>query len=60
MADRVVLEITERAAIEEVRDAPGCVRRLRDMGFRIAVDDLGAGPQISTLRCSAIHAPVAS
>lgn len=43
MADRVVLEITERAAIEEVADADRCVRRLREMGFHIAVDDLGAG-----------------
>ena len=43
MADRVVLEITERAALDEVHDAAGCVARLRDMGFSIAVDDLGAG-----------------
>jgi len=43
MADRVVLEITERAALHDVSDFRGCVRRLRAMGFRIAVDDLGAG-----------------
>ena len=43
MADRVVLEITERAALDEVPDAAGCVARLREMGFSIAVDDLGAG-----------------
>lgn len=43
IADRVVLEITERAALDEVRDARSRVMRLREMGFRIAVDDLGAG-----------------
>ncbi|MFW6049845.1 MAG: EAL domain-containing protein [Myxococcota bacterium] len=43
MADRVVLEITERASLEEVRDVRSRVAQLREMGFRIAVDDLGAG-----------------
>jgi len=43
IADRVVLEVTERAALDEVRDARSRVARLREMGFRIAVDDLGAG-----------------
>lgn len=42
-ADRIVLEITERAALEEVRDLRPRVSRLRELGFRIAVDDLGAG-----------------
>ena len=41
--DRVVLEITERAALEEVPDANEQIQRLRAMGFSIAVDDLGAG-----------------
>jgi EAL domain-containing protein (putative c-di-GMP-specific phosphodiesterase class I) len=43
IAGRVVLEITERAALDEVRDAAQRVAKLRKMGFRIAVDDLGAG-----------------
>ena len=43
IADRVVLEITERAALDEIVDVPGKIARLREMGFRIAVDDLGAG-----------------
>ena len=43
MARRVVLEVTERAAIEEVDDVERRVSRLREYGFRIAVDDLGAG-----------------
>jgi EAL domain-containing protein (putative c-di-GMP-specific phosphodiesterase class I) len=42
-ADRVVLEITERAPIERIRDVGGRVAQLRALGYRIAVDDLGAG-----------------
>jgi EAL domain-containing protein (putative c-di-GMP-specific phosphodiesterase class I) len=43
MANHVVLEITERARLEIIPDAPGRIARLRSMGFRIAIDDLGAG-----------------
>jgi EAL domain-containing protein (putative c-di-GMP-specific phosphodiesterase class I)/CheY-like chemotaxis protein len=43
IAHRVVLEITERAALEGVSDVRGKVALLRQMGFRIAIDDLGAG-----------------
>jgi EAL domain-containing protein (putative c-di-GMP-specific phosphodiesterase class I) len=43
MAKRVVLEVTERAAIEEVDSVERRVHQLREQGFRIAVDDLGAG-----------------
>jgi EAL domain-containing protein (putative c-di-GMP-specific phosphodiesterase class I) len=43
VASRVVLEITERASLHGVRDIQGRMARLREMGFRIAVDDLGAG-----------------
>lgn len=43
MADRVVLEITERASLHAVRDVQARVGRLREMGFRVAIDDLGAG-----------------
>lgn len=43
VAERVVLEITERASVEVVKDFRARVARLRDLGFRIAVDDLGAG-----------------
>jgi EAL domain-containing protein (putative c-di-GMP-specific phosphodiesterase class I) len=42
-ANRIVLEITERAALETVNELRDRVTRLRKMGFRIAVDDLGAG-----------------
>ncbi len=43
IAGRVVLEITERAAITDVENARALVMGLRKQGFRIAVDDLGAG-----------------
>jgi len=42
-ARHVVLEITERAALEAVSDVPSRIARLRELGYRIAVDDLGAG-----------------
>jgi EAL domain-containing protein (putative c-di-GMP-specific phosphodiesterase class I) len=43
IADRVVLEITERAALDDVEDVRDRVAKLRKLGFRVAVDDLGAG-----------------
>lgn len=43
IAERVVLEITERASLDEVKDARVRIAALREMGFRIAIDDLGAG-----------------
>jgi len=42
-ADRIVLEVTERAALDEIPGLAGRIARLRGLGFRIAVDDLGAG-----------------
>src|SRR5580658_4433135 len=43
IAQRVVLEITERASLDNVKDVRAKVAELRRMGFRIAIDDLGAG-----------------
>jgi EAL domain-containing protein (putative c-di-GMP-specific phosphodiesterase class I)/FixJ family two-component response regulator len=43
LAKRVVLEITERATIDGVKDVQTRVAQLRRLGFRIALDDLGAG-----------------
>jgi EAL domain-containing protein (putative c-di-GMP-specific phosphodiesterase class I) len=43
IAERVVLEITERATIDDVKDIQARVLRLRRLGYRIAIDDLGAG-----------------
>ena len=42
-AGRVVLEITERAALDGDPTVAGRISALREMGFRIAIDDLGAG-----------------
>ncbi|HEY4105085.1 MAG TPA: EAL domain-containing response regulator [Polyangiaceae bacterium] len=42
-AQRIVLEITERASLEHIRDLRERVAALRALGFRIALDDLGAG-----------------
>jgi len=43
IAQRVILEITERASIDSVTDLPNRVARLRELGYRIALDDMGAG-----------------
>lgn len=43
IADRVVLEITERSSLSDVKDLAPRLATLRSMGFRLAVDDLGAG-----------------
>jgi EAL domain-containing protein (putative c-di-GMP-specific phosphodiesterase class I) len=43
VADRVVLEITERSTIDGVTDVQSRVSDLRRLGYRIAIDDLGAG-----------------
>lgn len=40
---RVVLEITERATLEGMHDVRQRVAALRALGYRIAIDDLGAG-----------------
>ena len=42
-ADRIVLEVTERSSLERVSDVRGRIAALRKLGYRIAVDDLGAG-----------------
>ncbi len=43
MAPRVVLELTERAALEKVPNVRERLARLRALGFRLALDNLGAG-----------------
>jgi EAL domain-containing protein (putative c-di-GMP-specific phosphodiesterase class I) len=42
-AASIVLEITERAALHDVREVKAKMVDLRSMGYRIALDDLGAG-----------------
>lgn len=43
LAGRVVLEITERARLEQVPDVRSRIGRLTNQGFRVAIDDIGAG-----------------
>lgn len=43
VAKRVVLEITERARLEQVDNVRTRIARLREIGYRIAIDDIGAG-----------------
>jgi EAL domain-containing protein (putative c-di-GMP-specific phosphodiesterase class I) len=40
---RIHFEITERMAIEKIADLPARIAKLRELGYRIAVDDLGEG-----------------
>jgi EAL domain-containing protein (putative c-di-GMP-specific phosphodiesterase class I) len=42
-AARIVFEITERVSLERVKDLREKIAALRGLGYRIAVDDLGAG-----------------
>jgi EAL domain-containing protein (putative c-di-GMP-specific phosphodiesterase class I) len=43
VAERLVIEITEMAAIQDIDDTKGFVHRVKDLGSRIAIDDFGAG-----------------
>ncbi|MCB0996680.1 MAG: EAL domain-containing protein [Acidimicrobiales bacterium] len=42
-ARRVVLEVTERASLDDIPDATDHLATLRARGYRVALDDLGAG-----------------
>ena len=41
--ERLIVEITETVAIQDVDDVRGFVTRLKNFGSRIAIDDFGAG-----------------
>jgi EAL domain-containing protein (putative c-di-GMP-specific phosphodiesterase class I) len=43
LAPRIVLEITERASLDHIAGVQEKISKLRALGFRIALDDLGAG-----------------
>jgi len=43
VAERLIVEITESAAIQDVDETRGFVARVKDLGCRIAIDDFGAG-----------------
>jgi diguanylate cyclase (GGDEF)-like protein len=42
-AERLIVEITETAAIQDIDDTRGFVTRVKDLGCRVAIDDFGAG-----------------
>ena len=42
-ASRIVLEVTERASLQITSDLAARLAWLRQLGFRIAIDDIGAG-----------------
>lgn len=42
-AERLIVEITETVAIQDLDDVRGFVTRLKNFGCRIAIDDFGAG-----------------
>lgn len=42
-AHRVVLEVSERASLDMIKDARKRISNLREIGYRIAMDDMGAG-----------------
>jgi diguanylate cyclase (GGDEF)-like protein len=42
-AERLIVEITESAAIQDIDETRGFVARVKDLGCRIAMDDFGAG-----------------
>jgi diguanylate cyclase (GGDEF)-like protein len=43
VAERLIVEITETVAIQNIDDVRGFVTRLKNLGSRIAIDDFGAG-----------------
>jgi EAL domain-containing protein (putative c-di-GMP-specific phosphodiesterase class I) len=43
IGERLIVEITETAAIDDIDDTRGFVARVKDLGCRIAIDDFGAG-----------------
>ena len=43
VAERLIVEITETVAIQDIDDIRGFVTRLKNFGSRIAIDDFGAG-----------------
>ncbi len=43
VAERLIVEITETTAIHDIDNARGFVRRVKDLGAQIAIDDFGAG-----------------
>jgi EAL domain-containing protein (putative c-di-GMP-specific phosphodiesterase class I) len=43
VAERLIVEITEPAAIDDFEQVRGFVSRVKDLACRVAMDDFGAG-----------------
>lgn len=43
LSSRITLEVTERTSLDRLRDVRTRIRSIRDIGFRFALDDFGAG-----------------
>ncbi|MBI3675633.1 MAG: bifunctional diguanylate cyclase/phosphodiesterase [Proteobacteria bacterium] len=43
VAERVIVELTETAALNDFEESAAFVSKLREMGCRVAIDDFGAG-----------------
>ncbi len=43
LAERLTVEITETVALQDIDETARFVRKLRDLGCRVALDDFGAG-----------------
>lgn len=54
-ADRVVLELSEHAPVDDYDELAAALAPLRDRGMRLAIDDVGAG--FSSLRHIVLTAP---
>ncbi len=43
LAGRLIIEITETAAMTDVEATAAIIRRIKDLGVRVAIDDFGSG-----------------
>jgi EAL domain-containing protein (putative c-di-GMP-specific phosphodiesterase class I) len=43
LSSRITLEVTERTSLDRLRDVRTRIKSIRDLGFRFALDDFGAG-----------------
>ena len=43
LADKIIVEVTETAAIDNLEQAVQFLRKLRQLGLRVALDDFGSG-----------------
>lgn len=57
IADRLIFEITESGALEDLDEANTAIQRIRQRGFAVCLDDFGTGSaSISNLRALSVDA----